>query len=120
VNFNPAHRKRFALGRLRAGQMNGLESKYAEHLEALKQTGDVLWWKFEGIKLRLADNCFFTGDFAVQAADEVVEIHEVKGGFWQDDSRAKIKIASALYPFRFIGIMPIAKSKGGGWRKEEF
>jgi hypothetical protein len=120
MNFHQAHRKRYALGRMKTGAMNKLEQRYSEHLEELKQAGEILWIKFEGIKLRLADNCFFTGDFAVQAADEVLEIHECKGGFWQDDSRAKIKIASALYPFRFIGIMPIPKSKGGGWKREEF
>ena len=81
--------------------------------------GEVLWWKFEGIKLRLADNTFYTGDFAVQAADEVVEIHEVKG-FWQDDARVKIKVAASLYPFRFFAVKPIAKKDGGGWKREEF
>jgi len=117
--FNPSQKKRFALGRLKTGEMNKLEAKYSEHLEGLKQTGEVLWWKFEGIKLRLADNTFYTGDFAVQAADEVVEIHEVKG-FWQDDARVKIKVAASLYPFRFFAVKPVAKKDGGGWKREEF
>ena len=69
--------------------------------------------------LSLADNTFYTGDFAVQAADEVVEIHEVKG-FWQDDARVKIKVAASLYPFRFFAVKPVAKKDGGGWKREEF
>jgi hypothetical protein len=118
--FNPvSQKKRFALGRLKTGEMNKLEQKYSEHLEGQKRDGEVLWFKFEGIKLRLADNTFFTGDFAVQAADEVVEIHEVKGQ-WFDDAKVKIKVAASIYPFRFISVRPRAKKDGGGWKREEF
>ena len=74
---------------------------------------------FEGIKLRLADNTFYTPDFAVMSADGVMECHEVKG-FWQDDARAKIKVAADLYPFRFVAIKAKAKKDGGGWALEEF
>jgi hypothetical protein len=86
---------------------------------ALEQAGQILWHKFDGIKLRLADNTFYTPDFAVLAADGVMELHEVKG-FWQDDARAKIKIAAAIYPFRFIAVMAKPKREGGGWSVEEF
>jgi hypothetical protein len=110
----------YALGRLKTGEMNKLESSYAAHLEGLKQVGEVLWWKFEGIKLRLADNTFYTADFAVMASDGVMQLHEVKGGFWQDDSRVKIKVAASLYPFEFVGAMPIRKGQGGGWKIERF
>lgn len=50
----------YAQGRLKTGQMNSGEKRYAEHLEREKHAGRVLWWKFEGIKLRLADNTFYT------------------------------------------------------------
>lgn len=117
--YNASLKKRFALGRLKTGEMNKLEQKYSEHLEILKQAGEVLWWKFEGIKLRLADNTFYTGDFAVQTADEVLEIHECKG-HWEQDARVKIKVAASIYPFRFIAVKPQAKKDGGGWKREEF
>lgn len=109
----------FALGRLKAGAMNKSEAAYASHLEALKASGRVLWFKFEGVKLRLADATFYTPDFAVMAADGVLECHEVKG-FWHDDARAKIKIAADLYPFRFKALKAQAKKLGGGWQQEEF
>jgi hypothetical protein len=48
-----------------------------------------------------------------------MEMHEVKG-FWQDDARAKIKIAADLYPFRFIAVKVKPKKNGGGWETEEF
>ena len=106
----------FALGRLRTGQMNATEAEYARELEARP---DVLWHKFEGFKLRLADNTFYTPDFAVLAADMVIECHEVKG-FWMDDAKAKIKIAADLYPFRFKALKARAKKHGGGWEEEDF
>ena len=109
----------YALGRLPAGTMNKTEAAYALHLEAMKQAGEVLWYKFEGVKLRLADNTTYSTDFAVMAADGVMECHEVKG-FWQDDARVKIKVAASLDPFRFIAIKARAKKDGGGWEVENF
>ena len=108
----------FAAGRLKTGQMNKSEQAYAAYLGQLQAVGGILWHKFEGLKLRLADNTFFTPDFAVVAADGVVELHEVKG-HWQDDARAKIKIAAAMYPFRFIAVK-VKPKRDGGWDVEEF
>ena len=81
--------------------------------------GEVLWYRFEGLKLRLADNTFYTPDFAVMLSNGLIELHEVKG-FWQDDARAKIKIAADMYPFRFLAVKVKPKKDGGGWEWEEF
>lgn len=108
-----------ALGRLKTGALNNTEQAYAAHLELLRAAGQIVWHRFEGVKLRLADNTFYTPDFAVMAADGVMEMHEVKG-FWTDDARVKIKVAADQYPFRFMAIKAIAKKHGGGWQKEEF
>jgi hypothetical protein len=108
-----------ALGRLKIGEMNSSEKRYDAFLREETYAGRVLWHKFEAIKLRLADNTFYTSDFAVLAADSVLELHEVKG-FWQDDARVKIKVAASLYPFRFIAVKVKAKKHGGGWEREEF
>lgn len=77
------------------------------------------WFKFEGIKLRLADNTFYTPDFAVMLTNGALEMHEVKG-YWQDDARAKIKIAADLYPMKFVAIRATPKKDGDGWEVEEF
>ncbi len=106
---------RYALGRLPIGSMNKTEAAYCTHLELLKRAGEILWFRFEGLKLRLADNTFYTGDFVVLSKDNVLEIHEVKG-FWQDDARVKIKVAASLYPFRFRAF----KMTRGIWTVEEF
>lgn len=99
--------------------MNKTEAAYAAHLEQLRRDGEVLWIRFEGLKLRLADNTFYTPDFAVMNIDGVIECHEVKG-HWQDDARAKIKIAADQYPFRFRAVKAQAKRDGGGWAVEHF
>jgi hypothetical protein len=109
----------YALGRLKTGAMNKTEQAYAIHLETHRQAGYIAWFKFEGVKLRLADNTFYSPDFAVMLENGQMEMHEVKG-FWQDDARAKIKIAADLYPFRFLAAKPKAKKDGGGWEIEVF
>lgn len=108
-----------ALGRLKTGQMNKTESAYCQILELRKRAGEIDWYRFEGIKLRLADNTFYTPDFSVMLANGEMEMHEVKG-FWADDARVKIKVAAEQYPFRFIAVKPKAKKAGGGWEVEEF
>ena len=55
----------FALGRLKEGQMNKTETAYAQLLELKKHTGDVLWYSFEPINLRIAKKCFYAVDFLV-------------------------------------------------------
>lgn len=96
--------------------MNATEASYASHLEWRKRQGEVLWYAFEAIKLRLADKTTLTVDFFVLLADLSLEAHEVKGGHWEDDARVKVKVAAELFPFRFIA----AQKTAGGWKMEEF
>lgn len=97
------------------GVMNKLESRYATHLGNLKSCGGILDWKFDAVKLRLAEKCFYTADFFVLMPDMTIEFHEVKG-YWEDDARVKIKVAAALYPFTFKAIV----WKKGEWVAESF
>ncbi len=119
IDQSKMKRARFALGRLPVGAMNKSEAAYDAHLEAEQRAGRVLWRRFEGIKLRLADNTFYTPDFAVLAADGVLECHEVKG-YWGDEDRTKIKVAADLYPLRFVAVRVRPKKEGGGWQREQF
>ena len=112
--------KHFALGRLPVGHMNKTEAAYAALLETLKVAGRIQWFRFEGLKLRLADKTFYTPDFAVMRDDGVMECHECKG-FWMDDARVKIKVAAETFPmFRFVAVQRQAKKRGGGWVTEKF
>lgn len=108
-----------ALGRLKAGAMNKTEAAYAELLEQQKRAGKVAWFRFEGMKFRLADSTFYTPDFCVMLISGELEMHEIKG-FWTDDARVKIKVAADMYPMRFVALSPLPKKSGGGWKTEEF
>ncbi|MBX9754658.1 MAG: DUF1064 domain-containing protein [Pseudomonadaceae bacterium] len=106
-----------ALGRLPAGTMNKTEAAYEQLLKRRLLAGEIQWYKFEGVKLRLAAATFYTADFFVLAADGQLEVHEVKG-VWTDDARVKTKVAAAMYPFRFLGIT--RGKRAIGWQVEEF
>jgi hypothetical protein len=112
-------RQMYALGRLKSGEMNKTEAAYDAYLKTLLMAGELLWYKFEGMKFRLADNTFYTPDFALMRQDGQMEIHETKG-FWTDDARVKIKVAADMYPFKFVAIKARAKKDGGGWAEEVF
>lgn len=99
--------------------MNRTEEAYASVLEGLKQAGQILWYKFEAMKLKLADRTYYTPDFLVMRADGLLEICEVKG-HWEEDARVKIKVAAEQFPFRFVAVKMKAKKAGGGWEYEEF
>lgn len=104
----------FALGRLKTGEMNKTEAAYAEHLEQQKRRGEILWFKFEALKFRLAVKTFYTPDFMVLTQHSFIELHEVKG-FMQEDANVKIKVAASIYPFKFI----LVRKRKGGWHLED-
>ena len=108
-----------ALGRMKTGQMNKTETEYAEHLQILKNCGEIVWYRFEGMKFRLADNTFYTPDFAVMRSDGHLEMHEVKG-YWHDDARVKIKVAAEMYPVEFLAVRKKTRREGLGWKIERF
>jgi hypothetical protein len=96
--------------------MNQLEVAYSQYLELRMAAGEVAWYLFEGMKFRLAARTYYTPDFNVMLADGTMEMHETKG-FWEDDARVKIKVASELFPFRFVGVQRQGKT---GWKFEVF
>lgn len=114
----------FAKGwRKKPGQENKTEAAYRLELERREAAGEVEWFRFEGVRIKLADNTTYLPDYAVMLTDGTLEMHEVKG-YWQDLSRMKIKVAADQYPFRFIAITGKAKAKRDGgewvWTVEDF
>lgn len=99
-------------------RMNRLEADYARHLTDRLYLGEVLWFEYQAVKLRLAPRTWYEPDFLVLAMRDgapSLEVHETKG-FWEEDARIKIKVAAELYPLRFFGI-----TRGRGkWDVEEF
>jgi len=107
--------KLVAHGRPRVERQNKTETAYEAHLNLRKITGEVVWFQFEAITLKLGPDCRYTPDFAVLLTDGTLELHEIKGTEkrirksgevvkaprFEDDARAKISVASALFPFIF-------------------
>ena len=87
-------------------RMNKTEPRYAEHLELLKTSGQILSYAFEPFGLRLAEEkCYYHPDFLVVYEDRF-EVHEVKAfnrkagaPLIKDDAHVKIKVASTNFGF---------------------
>ncbi len=94
------------------GRMNRTEAAYADELELRRYAGEVLWWSYESLKLRLGKGAWYTADFAVMLADGLLELVEVKG-FQAEAAAVRLKVAAATYPFRFV---KVTRAKGGGFR----
>ena len=99
--------------------MNKTEAEYAGYLDALG-----IWWQFEPIKLRLADNCYFIPDFLVMKEDGLLRLVDCKA-WWrkagrvgvEDDALVKLKTAAEMYPiFEFV----MTWKKDGVWEERIF
>lgn len=124
-----------------AQRMNRWEQEYAMELEARKRAGEILWYGFEAIKLRLTGATFYTPDFAVMELRGKVwspeecrasnipvlpgvsvimksprpTFVEVKGHL-RDDANVKFKVAAELFPWaEFFMYRKKKQSEGGGW-----
>lgn len=81
------------------GRMNKTEAAWAQRLEARKHAGEIVDFKFEALKFRLAKRTWYTPDFMVVLPDRSIELHEVKGGFIREDGLLKFKLARELFPW---------------------
>lgn len=109
--------KNYAKGRRPIGVMNKLEERFSLYLEDKKQLGELIWWAYEPIRLRLGKDSTYTPDFFVMTKDLELQVYESKGR-WIEPGRTKIKVAAGMYPFRFFGVMWDSKEKK--WKIEEF
>jgi hypothetical protein len=116
IRFKAGGRRRPRKG----GVMNKTEAEYAAHLQLRLLAGEVVRYRFEKVRLILAETCTYTPDFEVLMPDGTKEFHEVKG-HWEDDALVKIKVAAEQFPeYRFLAIAKLAKKAGGGWSVREF
>ena len=95
-----------------------LERDYGAHLEALKRSGEIVDYKHQPLKLRLADKTYYNPDYSVHRTDDVIELVEVKG-FWEDMSRVKVKVCAERFP-EFLFVAVTRPKKNEGWKREEF
>jgi uncharacterized protein YwgA len=81
-------------------EMNKTEARYANHLEVLKHAKEIIDWKFEKIRFKLAEKTTYTPDFFVTYPDRF-EFHEIKGYRTgrHAHSNVKFKTAAMMYPW---------------------
>lgn len=95
----PTPRVDYVPARTRRRGMNALETSYARHLETLRRAGEIQWWAFEPMRLKLAHDTYFRPDFGVLTAAGL-SFHETKG-FVREAARVRLNVAAATLPFPF-------------------
>lgn len=102
--------------------MNKAEARYAAHLSWC--TG-VVSWKYEGMKFRIGDNCWYTPDFMVELEGGRVRMVDVKaawkgaeGPHMEDDSTVKIRSMAEHYGHWFEVV--VVWLQDGEWREKIF
>ena len=92
---------------IRAPQTSKLEIDFAAHLELLKRAGAILNFKFNSVKVKIAEfKCWYMPDFLVMWPD-AFELVEVKG-HWEEDALIKFKVAATLYPeYRWCAVQRV-------------
>jgi hypothetical protein len=97
------------------------EAERADYHEAHRRAGLIRDWRYEAVRLKLADGAWYKSDFLVWATDGSLWLEEVKG-FWREAARVRYKVAVSQYPM--FGFTVVSKQKGqwvelesrcGGW-----
>lgn len=104
--------------------MNKTERAYSAHLDLEKRIGAIRWWRYEGMTLRLADDCRFTADFLVMMADGRYELHDCKvlhrgatRAHIEDDALVKLRTAAEQFEITVKVVWP---TPNGEWDYREF
>ena len=116
----PKGRKQAWGKRKSPGEMNRLEAEYAALLEARKREGTVLWYRYEAAKFRLTDTdamTTYSPDFLVQLSTGELVVVEVKGGWFPEHNRLKLKLLVDQYPFRVV--LARRPRKADPWTEED-
>ncbi len=101
---------------LRQPEMNKYEAEHAWLLEAMRRNGEIQWYRFNPLRLILGADCTYQPDFMVLLADGTVEFQNVKGGFFRDDAKVKLRVAAQEFPmFRFR----LFQKTRQGWQVKE-
>lgn len=104
--------------------MNKTEAIRFNELDLLLKAGEIAEFRFEGMKLRLADGAYYKPDFYYIDNDGQIHFDEIKG-FWREAARVRIKVAADRFPhFRFAAFTRRTwkeeRVRGPGWKIERF
>ena len=97
--------------------MNATEHSFSIGLEVARRAGEIMEWKFESVKLRIAPRCFYTPDFFVEyppIAFRKPLFIEVKGPFIREDARIKFLAAQQIHKWADFEMHQRLHS---GWRR---
>lgn len=105
------------------GKMNRTETAYSQHLEVRRLAGEIAWWRFEPLTLRLThpdagQPITYTPDFVILCPDGRTYMDDVKPPRKQaDDPAAKnrIKLAAEVYS---LWEFRIVRRQGSNWTIE--
>ncbi|MBP0714837.1 hypothetical protein ABXK61_16145 [Burkholderia sola] len=104
-----------SLGHVRTRKVDAAIEAYGELLATLRLRGDVLWFRANPIKLRLADETYYGPNFAVMVASGHLEMHHVMDAA-KNEPLTTVKIAAEQFPFRFVAVH---RDDSCGWKFEE-
>ena len=94
-----------------------LEEQYAWYLELAKTAGRIRDYMHHPFRLRLGKGVTYQPDFLVVRVDDVIELHEVKGGYIREKGRVKYMTAAERFPwFQFVFVV----GKRGEWKTERY
>jgi len=114
--------------RKRAGEMNRTEAAFVEELKRMQTVGEIVWWRWDCLTLRMADRTHYHPDFAVLYADGLLRLIDTKGcttkdgkykPFCEEDATLKMKIVADQFPIVIAIAYRLPKKAGGGWRIED-
>jgi len=91
--------------------MNKMETRYSQTLELLLKAGEIQHWSFESVKLRLADQTFYTPDFLVIDDEGQIQFHETKG-FMRTAARVRLNVAADIHWWAYFFLV---KADGQRW-----
>jgi len=94
------------------------DAAWAKRLGEEKRRGDIQWYAYEPIGLRLSLNgkkCVYWVDFIIIDNGGRVVAQEIKGGYIRPKGLVKYQAAEALYPWLRFEMWQV--SRKGTWRK---
>lgn len=94
-------------------KLNKTEREFLHWLEAQ----DYSMISVQSVTLKLGDDCRYTPDFMTITPLGSIGFWEVKGGFFRDDAKVKIKVAARMY--RQLGTFTLVFKEKGQFRMEE-
>jgi hypothetical protein len=94
--------------------MNKIETDYHEHLRGRLLNGEIVWFMFGAINLKMGHDLHYRIDEFVMLPDGELQAHEVKGPYEREDSKVKRRTAARMFPWPLY----IVTRDGDGWNME--